>query len=259
MMKKKLLALGIVFALTLSLLCGCTVQTPDEVASGAATGATQTQPDSSGETADSAEEDYYDVGDAEGLDADEYAKYKNSGSTGQESGGATQATNQDKYYTDPVPEGMPLPVEKQDVEIDEGTALTCTLLIDCSTILDNMGKLKAGKEEVLPSNGVVYAKKSVTFYKGESVFDVLLQETQKNRIHMEYDTTPVYNSNYVEGINNLYEYDCGNLSGWMYNVNAWYPNYGCSRYQLQDGDAIEWRYTCDLGRDLGAGLVEQKG
>ena len=28
---------------------------------------------------------------------------------------------------------------------------------------------------------------------------------------------------------------CGNGSGWMYQVNDWFPNYGCSRYQLQDG------------------------
>jgi hypothetical protein len=37
----------------------------------------------------------------------------------------------------------------------------------------------------------------------------------------------------------------------MYKVNDWYPNYGCSRYPLKDGDVIEWNYTCNLGRDLG--------
>ena len=50
----------------------------------------------------------------------------------------------------------------------------------------------------------------------------------------------MYNSVYVEGINNLYEFDCGRWSGWMYCVNGWYPNYGCSRYQVQQGDVIEW-------------------
>ena len=38
---------------------------------------------------------------------------------------------------------------------------------------------------------------------------------------------------------------------WMYKVNDWFPNYGCSRYQLQDGDVICWEYTCDLGVDVG--------
>ena len=58
-----------------------------------------------------------------------------------------------------------------------------------------------------------------------------------------------------QGIHNLYEFDCGELSGWMYNVNGWFPNYGCSRYALQDGDVIRWRYTCDLGADVGGSMV----
>ena len=36
-------------------------------------------------------------------------------------------------------------------------------------------------------------------------------------------------------------------------VNGWFPNYGCSRYQVQSGDVIEWLYTCDLGADVGGG------
>ena len=63
----------------------------------------------------------------------------------------------------------------------------------------------------------------------------------------------LYNSAYVEGINNLYEFDVGSLSGWMYSVNGWFPNYGCSRYALQNGDVVEWVYTCDLGYDVGGG------
>ena len=37
----------------------------------------------------------------------------------------------------------------------------------------------------------------------------------------------------------------------MYKVNGWFPNYGCSRYQVEDGDVICWVYTCDLGADVG--------
>ena len=91
----------------------------------------------------------------------------------------------------------------------------------------------------------------ISFYKGESVFDLLKRVCRDNDIHLEYSNTPVYNSAYIEGINNLYEFDCGNLSGWVYGVNGWFPNYGCSRYQLAQGDVVEWRYTCDLGRDVG--------
>jgi hypothetical protein len=42
--------------------------------------------------------------------------------------------------------------------------------------------------------------------------------------------------------------------GWMYKVNGWFPNYGCSSYTLKDGDTIVWCYTCNgLGEDVGAG------
>ena len=157
----------------------------------------------------------------------------------------------DRYQTDPIPEGKPKPVEPQDVQVDTKTAYTCTLSIRCDTILDNMDKFNMDKESVLPADGVIFAEQTVTFYEGESVFDVLLRETRNNKIHMEFTNTPMYNSCYIEGIHNLYEFDCGSLSGWMYRVNGWFPNYGCSRYQLKDGDKVEWLYTCDLGRDLG--------
>ena len=60
-----------------------------------------------------------------------------------------------------------------------------------------------------------------------------------------------YNSAYIEGIGNIYEFDCGELSGWLYKVNGNFPSYGCSRYKLKPGDKVEWVYTCDLGNDVG--------
>jgi len=159
-------------------------------------------------------------------------------------------TGKDQYQTDPVPEGKPVPVEPQNAVISD-TELTCTLSVSCSTILDNMDFLDKEKWELVPEDGVIFAKTEVIFYEGESVFNVLLREMKKAGIHMEYENTPIYNSAYIEGINNLYEFDVGELSGWMYKVNDWFPNYGCSRYQLKDGDVVEWVYTCDLGKDVG--------
>lgn len=162
-----------------------------------------------------------------------------------------QNKGKDKYETDPVPEGKPLPVEPEDQEFDKKKTYTCTFSIECSTILNNLKELDPDKRELVPSNGVILAPTKVTFYEGESVFDVLQRVCKEKGIHMESSWTPIYNSAYIEGIHNLYEFDCGELSGWMYRVNGWYPNYGCSRYQLVDGEVVEWRYTCDLGNDVG--------
>lgn len=150
-----------------------------------------------------------------------------------------------------MPSGKPKPVEWQDATVDKKKQLTATLSVSAATILDNMDIFNEDKLEVLPADGIIYKAQKVTFYEGESVFDVLLREMKKNKIHMEFSMTPIYNSNYIEGINNLYEFDAGELSGWMYKVNGWFPNYGSSRYVLKDGDVIDWVYTCDLGRDVG--------
>ena len=167
-------------------------------------------------------------------------------------------TGRDKYLTDPVPEGMPLPVEPENATVTD-EELHCTLSISCATILDNMEKCDKQKQELVPEDGWILEPTEVVFFNGESVFQVLKRECKRRKIHMEFENTPIYNSAYIEGINNLYEFDVGELSGWMYSVNGWYPNYGCSRYALKDGDVVEWRYTCDLGFDVGGGYAVSGG
>ncbi len=144
----------------------------------------------------------------------------------------------------------PAPIEPQDAVISD-KEYTCTLSVSCNTVLDNISYLDPEKIELIAADGIIFPKQTVTFYEGESVFNLLLREMKKNKIHFEFVNTPVYNSAYIEGINNLYEFDCGELSGWMYKVNGWFPNYGCSRYLLKQGDVVEWVYTCNLGDDVG--------
>ena len=163
------------------------------------------------------------------------------------------ATGKDKYQTDPVPEGKPIPVEPGTSSA--GGSATCTFSISCATILNNWDKCDESNKPLVPAAGVILPTTTVTFTEGESVFDVLQRLCRENGIHMESSWTPMYNSAYVEGINNLYEFDVGSLSGWMYSVNGWFPNYGCSRYALQNGDVVKWVYTCDLGYDVGGGYA----
>lgn len=131
---------------------------------------------------------------------------------------------------------------------------TCTISISCATILNNMSKLDKDKKDIVPKDGWILKEKTVTFKEGESVFDILQRVCKDNKIHMEASFTPLYNSSYVEGIYNLYEFDCGSLSGWMYSVNGVFPNFGCSQYIVKKGDVIRWQYTCDLGKDVGGGM-----
>lgn len=137
---------------------------------------------------------------------------------------------------------------------EDGGGLKCTLSISCAAILDNMDKLTPGKEELVPADGWLLAETEVEFSQGESVFDVLRRELQSRNMHFEYTTSPLYDSAYVEGIGNLYEFDCGELSGWKWAVNGEFISYSSSEFILSDGDAVTWVYTCDLGADVGDGF-----
>ncbi len=127
----------------------------------------------------------------------------------------------------------------------------CTLYIDCKTILSNMDQLDPDKAELIPEDGVILPVTSVGFEEGDSVYDILLRELRARDIHIDSSFTPVYDSAYVKGINNIYEFDCGYMSGWEYKVNGVFPNYGCSQYHPADGDEICFIYTCELGADIG--------
>jgi hypothetical protein len=141
------------------------------------------------------------------------------------------------------------------VDLNGDGKITCTLEIRCDNLLDKLDQLTPDKAALVPMDGVLMAVTEVEFAGGNSVFDVFRQTMRSEKIHFEYVDASVYDSVYIEGIGNLYEFDCGPQSGWMYSVNDVYPGLGCSAYTLADGDVIVFSYTCDLGADLGAEKV----
>ena len=96
----------------------------------------------------------------------------------------------------------------------------------------------------IPDSAVILPETSYKIAENATVYDVLVQAAKENQLQLDCRGT------YVAGISHLYEFDFGNLSGWMYRVNGVFPDVGCGEYQLSDDDRIEWLYTCDLGRDL---------
>ena len=136
-------------------------------------------------------------------------------------------------------------------EMKEG--LSCSIEIRCDTILNNIGQLVPQKADYVPANGIILEKTTVNFLEGETVFEVLKRVCKEAELQLEYSWTPAYDNYYIEGINHIYEFDCGSQSGWMYKVNSEFPNYGCSSYTVEAGDEIVWCYTCEgLGNDVGA-------
>lgn len=130
--------------------------------------------------------------------------------------------------------------------------LTCTLEVRCDTLLRELDQMTKEKAALVPEDGTLLETVEIEFSGGESVFDVFRKVLREEKIHFEYVDASAYDSVYIEGIGNIYEFDCGPQSGWMFSVNGIYPGLGCSAYTLADGDVIVFNYTCDLGADLGA-------
>ena len=131
---------------------------------------------------------------------------------------------------------------------------TVTITIRCDTAVNNGMHLEGKWAGIVPASGCILPVTTVEIEDGQTVFDVLAYVCSKYKIHMSYRGGTASGC-YVEGINNLYEFDGGRWSGWMYCVNKWYPNYGCGVYYVKAGDVIEWNYTCDLGLDLEGGDI----
>lgn len=112
-----------------------------------------------------------------------------------------------------------------------------TISISCDTVKDK------GKSHI-PQNGIILEKTEVEIEKHDSVYDVFAKVCKENEILFSA------NMGYIEGINNIFEMDFGKSSGWIYFVNGESPSVGCAGYELADGDEIEWRYTCEMGKDL---------
>ncbi len=126
----------------------------------------------------------------------------------------------------------------------------CTFTISCESALKNE-KLNDKLRKILPQDGIILAETKLTFEEGESAFDLLKRVCRENGIHLEYSQIPLTGGAYIEGIANLYEFDCGSISGWMYSINDKFPAVGCSDSKLSDGDRVAFLYTCDLGDDIG--------
>ena len=130
-------------------------------------------------------------------------------------------------------------------------ASVCTLIVRCDTILDKLDALNPEKLDLVPEDGLLYENPAAEMTDGESAFDLLLREMRAAAIHLDFVKTPAYNTVYIKGIGNLYEFDCGDLSGWTYRINGEFLSVGCSLAVIHPGDTVEFLYTCDLGADVG--------
>lgn len=118
--------------------------------------------------------------------------------------------------------------------------------IRCDTVL---GKSESSH---IPKDGIILDTTELEITENQTVYDLLTDAAKAYNIQVENSGVNGQNSSmaYIRGINYIYEFDFGELSGWMYKVNGQTPSVGCGEYVLSPGDKVEWLYTCDLGKDI---------
>lgn len=121
-----------------------------------------------------------------------------------------------------------------------------SISIRCDTVL---GKSDSSH---IPKDGIILDTTELEITENQTVYDLLTDAAKAYNIQVENSGVNGQNSSmaYIRGINYIYEFDFGELSGWMYKVNGQTPSVGCGEYVLSPGDKVEWLYTCDLGKDI---------
>lgn len=132
--------------------------------------------------------------------------------------------------------------KKSSTQTTTSKYITCTVTVECSSILNNMDSLKDGHQSYVPSDGYMIKNYSVTVSNGSSVYDAVKTACDEQGVYM--NSTGSSYGKYVVGFNNIDEKDCGKQSGWLYKVNNVTPSKSCDKYILSNGDNVVFTYTC---------------
>jgi uncharacterized membrane protein len=94
------------------------------------------------------------------------------------------------------------------------------------------------KITVIGPKGTILNGKPVNINNGETVLNVLIDAVGKTNVDYTGNGATVY----VRGIDNIYQFDYGQMSGWNYSVNGTAPSISAGAVQVKAGDEIEWKY-----------------
>ena len=102
-----------------------------------------------------------------------------------------------------------------------------------------------GIAENVPSDGWFLEETELLLKENETVYDLLCRAARLYKLQLEHS-----NGSYIKGINHLYEFDCGETSGWSYKVNGVTTSLACCDFVLKDGDKVEWLYVLEPERNM---------
>lgn len=125
----------------------------------------------------------------------------------------------------------------------------CYVTIDCHNAL-SAASLSPDKKELQPEDGIILNKAAVPVTEGMTAMDAFEKACKDAKLQFEYGTFS--SMKYVDGVNNLYSKDCGDLSGWFFFYNGESPSVGMENLKVEKDAQILIIYSCDMGADAGA-------
>ncbi|SES66214.1 protein of unknown function [Oceanobacillus limi] len=95
--------------------------------------------------------------------------------------------------------------------------------------------------------GVVLPPTTVLYQDGDTALDATRRITKEKGIQISVRGSGA--TAYVEGIDNLYEFDEGPLSGWLIRVDGILIDRSAGVYPIEPNQTIEWTYTTNYLED----------
>lgn len=167
------------------------------------------------------------------------------------------------YFQDVAGAGQPFQVEFQipawaATGTAEATLYSTVVATERFTIKDGQTggnkKMNVSIRIVGDDGEEILKKKTFSLSKRSSVFDLLKVAAEDNGLDYEVrDPDQDGEQVYLVSIDGLAEFDQGPGSGWVYKVNKEGPQTSIDRYELSNGDNVEFLYTTDLGESQDVG------
>lgn len=123
----------------------------------------------------------------------------------------------------------------------EEKTMPVTVTIECTSAVEFYSEFSEAKRNIMPSDGVFVSDYEILLAENATCIDALLEICDETGLHI--DRTGFYGTEYIKGLGNLYEFDLGGESGWLYSVNGEEPAVGAGRYELKSGDSLRWFYS----------------
>ncbi|HHX57433.1 MAG TPA: DUF4430 domain-containing protein [Clostridiales bacterium] len=145
----------------------------------------------------------------------------------------------------PIQSSVETAPPNQTVQETDKKTVKVKIAIRCEKAVENWDKLNdsAKNESIVPKGGIILDMQDYNAKEGDTAFDVLKSACESNGISLNYTGNVKRKTIYINGINGLYERDCGSASGWVYSINNEFPTASSGGYTVKDGDIIEFHFT----------------